>query len=254
MEPAEVLVPLDRSAAEKLDGRIRRLAKQAGDQLVQVGRLLDEAKSGRIHEALGFASWTAYVADSLGGTLQLSGAARQAMVELMAGEGMSVRAIAAATGVSKSTVSNDLAQASNHATPETDSADSGVQPLDTSPETPAAVTGIDGKTYAKPKRKPRPKKGPVKPEPAAKKEQKPDARRVGIPTAYRRAIKQLNTLTVDLLDLSDDPRWAKARERFSDKDRAELDGNIATLQALRSAIGERCTATAGNGETAEANR
>lgn len=154
-QPAEVLVPLDRAQAEKLDGRIRRLAKQAGDQLVQVGRLLDEAKAGRIHEALGFASWTAYVADSLGGTLQLSGAARQAMVELMAGEGMSVRAIASATGVSKSTVSNDLAQVSNHWTPQMDSDDSGVQPLDTSSEKPDVVTGIDGKTYTKPKPKPK---------------------------------------------------------------------------------------------------
>ena len=39
VEQVEVLVPLDRYKAEVLDGRIRRLAKQAGEQLVQVGRL-----------------------------------------------------------------------------------------------------------------------------------------------------------------------------------------------------------------------
>jgi lambda repressor-like predicted transcriptional regulator len=156
-EPVEVLVPLTLEAAEKLDGRIRRLAKQAGDQLVQVGRLLDEAKAGRIHEALGHVSWTAYVADAVGGQLQLSSESRQAMVQLMAGEGMSVRAIATATGVSKSTVSNDLTQVSNDWTPEHDSGDSGVQELDTSSpaQESAIVTGLDGKTYTKPRPKPK---------------------------------------------------------------------------------------------------
>ena len=188
-EPAvEVLVPLDRAAAEKLDGRIRRLAKQAGDQLVQVGKLLDEARTGRAHEALGYASWTAYVADSVGGQLQLSGDSRQAMVQLMAGEGMSVRAIATATGVSKSTVSRDLDQVSHRGTPDrADPLNPPVPQWDTSDElataSPASplstpqqpvreetTTGLDGKEYAKPPRAPK-RKGDVSPAP-------PDPRKV----------------------------------------------------------------------------
>ena len=147
-----------------MDGRIRRLAKQAGEQLVQVGRLLDEAQAGRVHETLGFPSWTAYVADALGGQLQLSSEARQAMVALMSGEGMSVRAIASATGVSKSTVARDIDEVSHNGTPandaDSDVSHSGTPEPDaevsrdgTSDSEPATVTGLDGKTYTKPKGK-----------------------------------------------------------------------------------------------------
>lgn len=259
VEPTEVLVPLDRAGAEKLTGRIQRLAKQAGDQLVQVGKLLDEAKARRAHEALGLPSWTVYVAETLGGQLQLSGEARQAMVAMMAGEGMSVRAIATATGVSKSTVDRDLAQVSHDGTPRgSDASESGVPQRDTSEvvdaladgddaladeltkalddTAPATVTGIDGKTYTKPKRKPKPKKEP-EPEPIPEPEPV-STRKVQIPTAYRESIKVLSTVAVSMRDLVDDPRWSKALGRFTDKDRAELDGNIAVLQTLRAAMGE----------------
>jgi hypothetical protein len=156
VEQVEVLVPLDRNKAEVLAGRIRRLAKQAGEQLVQVGRLLDQAQAGRVHETLGFPSWTAYVADALGGQLQLSGEARQAMVQLMAGEGMSVRAIVSATGASKSTVARHIGEVSHNGTPEPelDVSHDGT-PDDNRASEPATVTGLDGKTYTKPKRKPK---------------------------------------------------------------------------------------------------
>ena len=166
VEQVEVLVPLDRYKAEVLDGRIRRLAKQAGEQLVQVGRLLDEAQAGQVHETLGFPSWTAYVADALGGQLQLSGEARQAMVALMAGEGMSERAIAQATGASKTTVHRDLKQVV-HCGPPASGGQSIRDAVTLEPRTrptPAAVlaeqedaaamvTGMDGKQYRKPKPK-----------------------------------------------------------------------------------------------------
>jgi len=108
VEPDEVLVPLSPVDAERLDKRIRLMAQTTRDNFEKVARLLDDAKRGQVHEVLGFKSWTAYVADAVGGQIQLSGDARAAMVQMLAGDGMSVRAIAAATGVSKSTVSNDL--------------------------------------------------------------------------------------------------------------------------------------------------
>lgn len=229
LEDHDVLVPLDRSEAEKLDGRIRRLAKQAGDQLLTVGRLLDEARAGRAHEALGFPSWTAYVADALGGTLQLSGEARQAMVQMMAGEGMSVRAIAGATGVSKSTVDRDLSQASD------DTPDSTVPQRDSSPSADEKVSvGLDGKTRRKP-RKHRAKKEPEATPPPEPEPVKPE-RKVQIPTAFRAEAKLLG-LTVDLMgSLAADPRWGKAATRFTDDDRAALDVNITTLQTIRAAM------------------
>ncbi|MCV7300866.1 winged helix-turn-helix transcriptional regulator [Mycobacterium barrassiae] len=238
VEPVEVLVPLDEQAARKLDGRIRRLAKQAGDQLVLVGQLLDEAKVGRIHEALGFPSWTAYVADSLGGTLQLSGAARQAMVELMAGEGMSVRAIATATGVSKSTVDRDLAQLSRDGTVD---AESTVPQRDSSPH-PGVGIGLDGKVRRKPRQARR------------RREQEPSstqsaARKVPVQSMYRRTVKALNPVVCELGSLVDDPRWVKARERFTEKDRAEVHGNIAVLQKVLAAMDATAVASVDGGDS-----
>lgn len=251
VEPAEVLVPLSREAEERLDGRIRRLAKQAGDQLVQVGRLLDEARVGNIHEALGFSSWTAYVADSLGGTLQLSGDARQAMVALMAGEGMSVRAIAAATGVSKSTVDRDITQLSQGGTVDSDGVADSTVPQRDSSSVPAESMGLDGKVRRRPVRKPRPKKEPVPKEPPADSgkagagdiaatvsELQASTRKVQVPTAYRDIVKAIRPLVDDLVALTRDPRWDKSRERFNHKDRSTLDAHIENLTMVRAAMGE----------------
>jgi hypothetical protein len=156
----EVLVPLDEHEAQRLDKRVRLMAGTARENFEKLGRLLDEAKNGRIHETLGFKSWTAYVADAVGGQLQLSGEARQALVQLMAGEGMSVRGIAAATGVSKSTVARDIDEVSQAGTPADDATDSQVSQTGTPDSNepagpPPTVIGLDGKEYTKPKRKPK---------------------------------------------------------------------------------------------------
>lgn len=253
----EVLVPLNVQDAERLDRRIRLMAQTTRENFEKVGRLLDEAKNGRLHEALGFKSWTAYVADALGGQLQLSGEARQAMVQVLAGEGMSVRAIATATGVSKSTVDRDLAQVSHDGTPvSADVSESGVPQRDTSEvvdaladgdaaladelsaalqdSEPATVTGIDGKTYTKPKRKP--KRKPVESEPTPDPEPVKAERKVQIPTAYRDTVRAIRPLVDDLLAFTRDPRWDKARGRFTHGDRAALDAQIELLTAIRSAL------------------
>src|SRR3954465_2273275 len=50
----EVLVPLNRSEAERLDKRLRLMAGTARENFEKVGRLLDGAKRGRVHEGRGF--------------------------------------------------------------------------------------------------------------------------------------------------------------------------------------------------------
>jgi hypothetical protein len=166
-EPVEVLVPLDKQEAERLDKRLRLMAQTVRDNLVKVDSLLKEAKEGRVHEVLGFGSWTAYVADALGGQLQLSGEARQAVVQLMAAEGMSERAIAQATGASKTTVHRDLEQVVHNGPPESTGAEDLVRSLVEIPaedlaaafdatsasRREATITGLDNKTYTKRKRK-----------------------------------------------------------------------------------------------------
>ncbi len=246
IESAEVLVPLSTADAQRLDKRIRRMAQTTRDNFERVGRLLDEAKQGQVHETLGYKSWSAYVADAIGGQIQLSSDARAAMVQMLAGEGMSVRAIAAAAGVSKSTVSNDLNRVSNHWTPEEDSAASGVQEADSSGKQPdPPVTGLDGKTYTKPRRREPKPKADRKREPKATPKEKAAApeRRVQIPTAYREKVDGLRPFVAGLKALMNDPRWPKSTTRFSNMDRTTIDEFIAALQEFRAAMGDLCTGT-----------
>jgi hypothetical protein len=110
---AEVVEPMNREDAEKLDGRIRRMAGDTKGKLDTLGALVADAKAGRIHEVLdGYPSWTAYVADALGELCSGQGIqTRRELVAYLYDIGMSERAIAAATGASKTTVHRDLGSA-----------------------------------------------------------------------------------------------------------------------------------------------
>jgi hypothetical protein len=137
---AEIVQPLDRAAAERLDKRIRLLVNSVRENVAKIEGLLIEAEAGQIHLTLGFKSWTAYLADALGGRLELNTEARRKVVELLAGHRMSQRAIAQATGVGRTTVQRDLAatdgQVAHNGPPET-------------------VIGLDGRTHpATPKQDP----------------------------------------------------------------------------------------------------
>ena len=244
----DVEVPLDRLAAEKLDGRIRRMAESARGQLMKGAELVEEAKRGQVHQVLGYPSWTAYLADALGGQLQLTGESRREVVAFLAGEGMSVRAIATAAGMSKSTVDRDLAQVSHDGTPDADEAvPSGVPQRDTSTDPDAAdvtITTLDGKTFTKRKRERKPRQT-ADPKTKASPKDKPTApeRRVQIPTAYREQVDGLRPLIAGLKVLKSDSRWDKATERFTHRDRAALDEFIVALQEFRTAMGELCNTT-----------
>ncbi|MGD1255346.1 helix-turn-helix domain-containing protein [Mycobacterium seoulense] len=241
VDPADVLMPLSNVDAERLDKRIRLMAQTTRDNFEKVGRLLDDAKRGQIHETLGFKSWTAYVADAVGGHVQLSGDARAAMVQMLAGEGMSVRAIAAATGVSKSTVDRDLAQVSHVGTPDVDEAVSelAVPQCEMSAEQPgAAVTGLDGKTYTKPKPRPREPRQEADRQPKASSQKGaaiPETR-VQISTAYRVSVDGLRRHVAGLKVMMNDPRWPNAKQRFIHRDCAMFDEFIAALQEFRAAM------------------
>lgn len=47
---AEVVEPMNRDDAQKLDGRIRRMAKESKRHLDTLATLVDQAKAGRIHD------------------------------------------------------------------------------------------------------------------------------------------------------------------------------------------------------------
>jgi hypothetical protein len=132
MIDAEIVEPLDRESAERLDRRIRLLVGTIHDQIAKLYELVDKAKRGNVHEALGFSSWTAYLADVFTVDVRLKRQQRRELVSYLSGEGMSQRAIADVVGIDQKTVGNDLRREEN--------------------SSPGPISGLDGKTY---KRKPR---------------------------------------------------------------------------------------------------
>ena len=127
---AEVVMTAEAlTLARELDAEIRALARQAHIVLEALIALVNEAQASGIHVALGFPSWTAYLADALDGQWAVEKERRGEVVRYLGDQGMSVRAIAAVTGAGRGTVHRELA---------------GV-PL-------GQVMGLDGKTY--PSRKP----------------------------------------------------------------------------------------------------
>jgi hypothetical protein len=135
---AEIVEPLDRESAERLDRRIRLLVGTIHDQMAKLDELVAKAKRGNVHAALGFPSWTAYLTDVFTVDVRLERQQRRELVAYLSGEGMSQRAIADVVGASKGTVYDDLKAGAQNRAPEP------------GPEA-STVTGLDGKKY---KRKP----------------------------------------------------------------------------------------------------
>jgi hypothetical protein len=109
-ELAVVPERLDEAGAKKLHARIKTEIRTMEKGFDTFKGLLVQAKAGEIHRALGYPSWTAYVATEFKGVWRADTIdARLEIVALLAGEGFSVRAIAAVTGTKKSQAGRDLA-------------------------------------------------------------------------------------------------------------------------------------------------
>lgn len=125
---------LDEDHARALTERIRLTASTIRERWDRLVQLVEQAKAGEVADVLGYASWTAYLSDVLGGQMRLAGPERAEWVGYLTGQGMSTRAIAPIVGASPKTVARDAERA-----------------REASPETPApVVTGRDGKTYPQP--------------------------------------------------------------------------------------------------------
>jgi hypothetical protein len=104
------------------------------------GKLLLEAYKGRIWFAMGYTTWQQYLDGEFGGApLQLPRDKRKIEALELAKGGMSTRAIAAATGVSKSSVANDIVESST-----VHKLDSSNELPPTDDSTPPDLDGIDG--------------------------------------------------------------------------------------------------------------
>ena len=225
---------LSEREARRLTERIRIVAHNYTEAKAKLLQLVQDAKDGNVHEVLGYASWTAYLAETLGDEpMRLARDERQEMVKVLSGEGMSTRAIAPIVGVSNYTVSKDR--------------QSGVSPSNTSPEpksdaellagaewSPEAVedeprftdepghiqpvtgtiTGMDGKTYTRPEPKPEP--------------QKP--RRNPLPDQARTAGWEVRKSVERIERIMEDDRFTRNKEEVAAHLRGHLQYAIETLQ------------------------
>jgi transposase-like protein len=128
-------IALDAADARALTDRIK-LAVEATWELVK------QAHVKRAWEALGYTSWDEYCAREFGTSrLRLPREERAEVVASLRESGLSIRAIASATGLNKDTVNNVTRELSGNRTPG-----------------PAPVIGSDGKTYSPRSRKPLPER------------------------------------------------------------------------------------------------
>ena len=146
----ELVEPMDADTARRLTERIRVAATNYTEAKAKVLQLVDEAKAGQAHIALGYVSWTAYLSDVLSDEpLRLARDERKELVGRLAGEGMSTRAIAPIVGASVGQVHADRSEMNSR--PE-------------APARPASVTSLDGRERPAARRE-QPK--PVEPKPSA---------------------------------------------------------------------------------------
>lgn len=113
----------------------RRITDQIKAGVEAVWHLIEQAYTTRAWSALGYQSWDDYCTREFGTSrLRLPREERQEVVASLRESGLSIRAIAAATGDHYSTISRELGRVAD-ATPDAE---------------PIPITGTDGKTY-KPK-------------------------------------------------------------------------------------------------------
>lgn len=166
------IVAMDVAEARRRAERIRLLTTSIAENVAKVRDLVHEAKASQDHLALGYASWTAYLADLFGDEpLRLTRDVRRELVAELAEQGMSTRAIAPIVGASQKTVDRDVRESNDSPAPVAEvepvaerwldvgdglhlNAATGEARFDaptvtqvTETHTVKTVTGLDGKTY-----------------------------------------------------------------------------------------------------------
>ena len=194
--------------------RIKLLLSAMTTTTEKIAELLEAAQDAEDHRALGYRSWTAYVAgeytDALAG---LSTAARRPAVVALAEGGLSSRAIAEIAGVAQSTVGRDL-QVTRSGSPVPD----GPRPASEFKSMVAEmgapsrrrVTGTDGKSYSA--------TAAASSAPAAPRTR----RRPPLPDSYGTAVWDLGKLVDRLERLHADDRFKANRESVRQLNRGEL--------------------------------
>ena len=209
--------------ARRLTERIRLTAHSARESIEKLHVLVDQAKEGNAHLALGFQSWTAYLSEVLGEEpLRLARDQRQELVGYLAGEGMSTRAIAPIVGASDETVRRDILAGATNVAPEPEPQEAARSVVaaafarrDEPAAEPAKVTGLDGKSYKKPA-------------PAAPKA----PQRRALPDQFFDASYDLQKVVERIERLAADDRFSQNKEQIAAKHRTDLLRAIDALQGV----------------------
>jgi len=236
---------MSESDARRITGCIRTVAGMVAESIEKLSGLIREAEQGQAHVALGYRSWTEYVAEEFGGMLpKLDRDVRREFVGQLAESGMSTRAIAGVVGVHHDTVAADLKPVVGNPTGDDAAAggtdvppvkdltpDSGTERVpmgesidadevvdaeiveDEQPE-PRRITGRDGKNYPAP----------------TPRDSKP--RRRPFPDAYWHAIYELQKSVERIERLHADDRFLAHREAVREKHWRQVDRAATILDSV----------------------
>jgi hypothetical protein len=123
-----------------------------------MSELIKEAYQGRVWDALGYSNWDEYVTREFGtGQLRIPKEERTEYVASLRESGMSIRAIASATGVSTGTVRNELASTVQNCTVDQEGIESDLLAEELIAAEPITIIGTNGSRYTPPAPKPAPK-------------------------------------------------------------------------------------------------
>lgn len=172
-----------------------------------IWELIKQAYTSRAWSVLGYSSWDDYCTREFGTSrIRLPREERQEVVASMREIGMSVRAIASATGASYGSVQ---------------AVTSGDQKRSPADEAPAPVTGTDGKTYgSRPEPAPEPAPVPDKPKRRPITDQARDAG-----WELRKAVERLERI-------ASDDRFAENKEKVTPHLRGHLSNAVEVCQDL----------------------
>ena len=129
-DPGAVLKLVTATEAHLTADEARSLVSAIRANLEDLKTSVVKAYKGRAWQALGYTSWETFCKEEFGAVIPLS--ERGEIVLHLRDEGLSLRAIAAVTGVSKDTVARELPTVSNETV---------------GPPPQATITGLNGKTY-----------------------------------------------------------------------------------------------------------
>jgi len=188
--------------ATQLTEKIRITAHNYADARQKLQQYVAEAKSGNAHLALGYASWTAYLAEVLGEEpMRLARGERQEMVQMLSAEGMSTRAIAPIVGASFKTVARDIEPSVSNDTDE-----------------PRTVESMDGITRTF--------------QPRAEQAQRPDP----LPAQFTAAVSDLARVLDRLHRLSTHENYQRNTESISVLHKHDIIRAITELQAIANTL------------------